>query len=280
MQWVIDQYKGGEPTHFKRPDTVEDDVICSATGAEPSDNCKDERTEVFAQGQPPLKPDKDIWQDVEIDTWTNLKASSACSEFAEEKKTINVTDQWARKWLTEDEDGKAWAKNMGFSDPIVFTPDKECDADSPRPTIVFVGLKDGDEITDPELDIYAVVSATADFKQFKLQYGVGDNPSKWKNIVKSSQQYTQPTKLATWDVYEPDDSRVTLRIYMESTKGTYAEKRIHLNLEPPEREEDDYWPPDESDVKETPTPDDNGGSEPIILPTIGAIEDGMDTPQP
>jgi penicillin-binding protein 1C len=233
MQWAIEHYSNGDPSSFTRPDTIEDNVICSISGTEPSPGCPDQSTEIFAQGQPPLDKKQDLWKEVEIDTWTNLKAGPACSEFAEEKLTLNVSDKWAIKWLTKNETGQAWVKEMGFSDPPVFTPEKECTGEDPRPTIVFVGLSEDFNVTSPILDIYAVASATGDFKKFKLQYGVGNNPGKWKTLMSSTEPYTQPVKLISWNVYEADASRITLRIYMESTKGTFAEKRIRLNIKVP-----------------------------------------------
>jgi penicillin-binding protein 1C len=230
MQWAVDYYWGGDPSLFTQPDTVQQQVICAATGASPSSNCPSETKELFADGQPPLDKKDDLWKEVEVDTWTNLKASSACSEFVEQKMTINVTDKWAIKWLTENDSGKAWAKDMGFSSPLVFTPQEECNGDSPRPTIIFVGLDDDGNVNTPLLDIYAVVNATKNFEKFKLQYGVGNNPSKWKTLMSSEEQFTQPQHLIGWNVYEADATRITLRLYMESTKGTFAEKRIHLNL--------------------------------------------------
>ncbi len=230
MQWTVDYYWGGDPSLFAQPDAVQEQVICAASGASPSANCPGETRELFADGQPPLDKKDDLWKEVEVDTWTNLKASSACSEYVEEKLTINVSDKWAIKWLTGNDTGKAWAKDMGFSTPLVFTPQEECSADSPRPTVLFVGLEDDGKVTTQQLDIYAVVNATKNFEKFKLQYGVGNNPSKWKTLMSSEEQYTQPKHLIGWNVYEADATRITLRIYLESTKGTFAEKRIHLNL--------------------------------------------------
>ena len=96
-----------------------------------------------------------------------------------------------------------------------------------------LGLNDGMTISASPLDIYAVVSATENFESFRLQYGVGNNPSKWHTLYKSDNQEKEPEKLVTWDVYEADAARVTLRIVMTSTKDTTAEKRIHLNLDVP-----------------------------------------------
>ena len=149
--------------------------------------------------------------------------------------TMNVTEKWALKWLKENEAGKAWAKDNGFDEPLIFTPEKECKGDDARPTIVFVGMSENMDVTTEILDIYAVVSASQHFKQFKLQYGIGNNPEKWRTLLTSKEQYTQPQNLISWDVYEAGAVRITLRIYMQSTEGTFAEKRIHLNLMPPEQ---------------------------------------------
>ena len=249
MQWAVDHYLGGEPSGFVRPDSIEEHVVCSVSGTEASSKCPDEIREIYAGGQPPLDEDHDLWNEVELDTWTNLKAGPACPEFTEEKLTLNVTDEWAIKWLQETDDGRAWAKEMGFSDSILFTPEKECSGDDPRPTIVFVGLSDDGEVTTPLMDIYAVVNATKYFDEFKLQYGVGNNPSKWKTIMKGDDPITQPERLIRWDVYEADASRITLRIYLKSSKDTFAEKRIHLSLLVPT-----LTPTVTMEPTETPTP--------------------------
>jgi hypothetical protein len=146
---------------------------------------------------------------------------------------LNVSEKWAKKWIRDEEAGRSWAAGLGFSDPVIFTPSRECKSDDPRPTIVFVGLKDGMTVSDSPLDIYAVVSATGNFESFKLQYGIGNNPSKWHNLYKSGNQVKEPEKLVSWDVYQADSAKVTLRIVITSTKGTSAEKRIHINLNVP-----------------------------------------------
>lgn len=230
MQWAINNYHDGVSTRFYRPESVEEHTICRVSGTKPSDKCSLRRTEVYAGGQPPKDSDEDLWQEIAIDTWTNLKASSACSEFTEEKLTINVSEKWAVKWLTENNSGKTWLKENGFTPPVIFTPEKECTGNDPRPTIIFVGLQDGDNIMSSPLDIYVVVNASANFESFKLQYGIGNNPSKWKTLVNTDKQYDQPKKLISWNVYEAAATRITLRIQVRSTKGTEAEKCIHLNL--------------------------------------------------
>ncbi len=235
MQWVINTYQDGSPTRFFRPETIEDQIICALSGTEPSDNCPNQKVEIFTKDQPPLDEKFDLWQELEIDTWTNLKAGSACSEFTEEKLTLNVSEKWAVKWIKEESSGQSWAKDRGFGTPILFTPARECTGSDPRPTIVFVGLKDGMNVNVSPMDIYAVITATKNFKQYTLQYGIGNNPGKWKTLSKGTNSFDQPKKLIAWDVYEADAVRITLRILMESTNDTDADKRIHLNLMVPTR---------------------------------------------
>jgi len=235
MQWAVNTYQDGSPTRFSRPDTIEDQIICAVSGTKPSDNCSNQKTEIFTNNQPPLDEEFDLWQEVAIDTWTNLKAGPACSEFTEEKLTLNVSEKWAVKWIKSESSGQAWAKDNGFSKPILFTPSLECTGSDPRPTIVFVGLKDDMNINTSPMDIYAVITATKYFKQYSLQYGIGNNPSKWKTLKEGTDTFDQPKKLITWDVYGAGAARITLRIIMKSTIDTEVEKRIHLNLTVPTR---------------------------------------------
>jgi len=276
IQWEINRTMGGNPTSFTRPDGVEDIVICQESGTVPSDRCSDQISEIFVKGQPPKPEKEDFWQENAIDTWTNLRAGPACSEFTEEKLTLNVTEKWAKKWIREEDAGRSWAENIGFSDPVIFTPTRECKSDDPRPTIVFVGLNDGMTISEPELDIYAVAKATENFDRFKLQYGIGNNPSKWHTLYTSDNQKKEPEKLVTWDVYQADSARVTLRIIMTSTRDTTAEKRIHLNLNVPT-----LTPSPEPTMTDTPEPTWTlAPSETaiIIIPTNTSIP--TDTPVP
>ncbi len=233
MQWELNRSTGGNPANFTRPNGIEEQVVCAVSGSKPSGRCPGEKTEIFAQGQPPLPETEDLWRELEIDTWTNLRAGSACSEYTEEKLTLNIQDKWAKEWIRDHEQGRAWAEEMGFKDSVIFTPTRECRGDDPKPTIVFVGLEEGMNIAASPLDIYAVVSANKNFDRFRLQYGVGNNPNKWQTLLVSDEQVKDTQKLVSWDVYEADATRITLRIYLYSSKGTFAEKRIHLNLSVP-----------------------------------------------
>jgi membrane carboxypeptidase/penicillin-binding protein PbpC len=235
MLWAVDRYQNGSPSDFSRPDSIENETICSVSGTKPSDFCSLHETEIFASDQPPLDEEFDLWKEVEIDTWTNLRAGPACSEFTEEKLTLNVSEKWAMKWIKENSKGEAWAIENGFTKPILIIPERECTGSDPRPTIVFVGLTEEMNVHTSPLDIYAVVTATKNFQKFSLQYGIGNHPKNWTVLMKGSDAVEQPEKLISWDVSEINAARITLRIILESTGNTEVEKRIHLNMKIPTR---------------------------------------------
>jgi hypothetical protein len=98
-------------------------------------------------------------------------------------------------------------------------------------------------------------------RRWRLQYGLGTEPAEWKTLLDNqTAQYTNPEMIYTWDVSELPAGEVTLRIYMESTEDTYAERRIHINLQVP-------TPTPTVTPTETPTPTMTLTPTPSLTPT-------------
>ena len=113
-----------------------------------------------------------------------------------------------------------------------------------------------------KLDIYAVVDATKNFKEFYLEYGEGKDPHKWKTLVEpGGETSADPQKLLTWDLLKVNNGVVTLRLFMLSTKNGHAEKLLRLNLQVP-----------------TPTP--TNTPTPTETPTITPTPTSTATPTP
>ena len=234
MTGAVPAVTGGKPTGFSRPPGVVEQVICSMSGTEPSQWCSQQRMEVFAADQPPPYKENDLWQKIRIDTWTGLAASAECADFTDEKSSINVKDPWAVRWIKDTAEGKAWADSAGFSPPFFFTPEQACKSSDPRPVIALANLADGQTVTTSPFDILGVISASANFDHFRIEYGSGENPGEWHLIVDGVTTPVKETgKLATWTLQDVPAGPFTLRVYLSSTQGTYAEKRIHLNVDIP-----------------------------------------------
>jgi penicillin-binding protein 1C len=233
MEAANQQLTGGNATPFNRPSGIVDRVICEVSGSEPSQWCPDQRVEYFASDQLPLPSSQDLWSKVVFDTWTGLRASSACKDFTKEEFALNVNDTWAIGWIQNNPEGKDWANSMGFSDPIRFAPLRECQLSDPHPIIEFSSLTEGQMITASPLDILARIDVAADFQNYNLEYGLGDNPVEWQRLTESSQPASQPSKIFTWDLKDIPQGVITLKLTMNSIRGGYAEQKIHLNLNIP-----------------------------------------------
>lgn len=266
MQYGIPHLVGGNPSVFVRPGGIVDRVICSISGAEPSEWCPEQRSEIFASDQLPLPKTSDLWTNIEIDTWTELLASDDCDNFTEEKMALNVKDKFAIKWLKEADAGKAWSEKYGFSDPIYFVPERACNANDSRPIIRLPEISNGQIIKVNPLEIVGIIDATSNFKEFRLDYGIGENPSKWEKLIFREQTPIKTVaKIFEWDLTDVEPGIITLRITVFSTNDTTAIKKFRLILDVPT-----------PTPTETPTP--TPTETPTMTPTFTETPDPNQTP--
>ena len=231
MTYAINHLTGGNPKPFAMPGGIVQRTICTVSGTQPSKWCPSQREEYFAADQPPLPPEDDLWRDVQYDTWTGLLVSPECSNsFIDDRMAINVTDEWARKWISQDQSGQQWARDMGFTDNF-FAPDRMCAASDPRPQLQFVGLQDGQTITQSALDIQIVANATSGFRTWRLDWSSSQNPGNWINLTGDEDTPVEtPSTVYTWDLTGMPDGQIALRLYMQGQGSNYADLNIHLNL--------------------------------------------------
>jgi hypothetical protein len=230
MQTAVQYITGGNPTSFFRPAGIIDREICSVSGTEPSEWCPSRQVEVFAADQLPLPASQDLWQRVYVDTWTGLRSSEACGEFNREGFALNVSDPWAIQWIQEKAEGRAWAKQMGFGESILFVTSRECSADDPHPSLSFESLKEGLTYKENPLPIVVIADATAGFQSLRLEYGMNRDPVGWNVLVERDRPIPEPEEIYEWDLSEMPVGLLTLRLFIESNQETYAEKRLYLDL--------------------------------------------------
>ena len=263
METVVPYLTDNAPANFTRPDGIVEKMVCVYSGTEPSEYCPKTRTEIFAADTLPPGKEDDLWKIVKLDTWTNLLASNACEGYTKDQLVLNVTDRWAKKWIEDTAQGEAWLEEVGFKKPIIYMPRRECRADDPRPTLLFLGLDQRQTITTDTLDIYAVVYATKNFKDFYLEYGAGREPAKWFTLVEpGGSPSEEPQKLLTWDTTKAELGIVTLRLVMRSTNNGHAETILRLKIEVPTRTPTPTKTPKPT---KTPTPT----ATPELTPTPG-----------
>jgi penicillin-binding protein 1C len=274
MQAAMPRVTGGGPSGFVRPDTVVERVICSVSGAEPSEWCPSQRVEFFALDQPPLPKEKDLWQKPWIDSFSLLLASAACPDYAVEKLGLDVTDPWARKWLTEEEQGKRWAEEHGFKDQkVLFVPHDVCTEDTPRPIVGFTDPPEGAVITSVPVTLFGKAAAPGDFQDWVLEVGIGNDPTTWPDIAQGGTELEQPARLLDWDPSSLPNGPVTLRLTVRNRLGGKASAVLHLLLNLPAPTATPTTPPT---ATATPTPTPTATSTPT--PTATPSETPTATP--
>jgi penicillin-binding protein 1C len=282
MTYAINRLTGGNPSPFVRPAGVEQHTICTVSGTQPSQWCPSQREEYFAPGQPPLPPEDDLWRKIQVDSWTNLEASPECTDaFTDEYMAINVKEVWARNWITQDPQGQQWAREMGF-DKIFFVPDRKCAANDPRPHLQFIGLEDGQTITQNMLDISIVADATAGFRSWRLEWGLGNDSGNLTTLYGDiNTPVSSPTKVYSWDISGIPNGQVTLRLYMQGDGNGYADKNIHLNINLPTPTPTLTPTPTETvtpSPSSTPIPTDTPTATPIPSDTPSPVPSATSTP--
>ncbi len=223
IQFAIEHLRASQPTPFTRPTGITEEVICAVSGSRPSEWCPSHRIELFAADQPPRPKEEDLWKKAWIDTFSLLLASPACSSFAEEKLGLNVDDPWGRKWIEESDAGKKWAEDLGFpEDERFFVPDEPCTEESPRPILGFTEPNDGATIVAAPFSIFGRAAATDEFRDWIIEFGIGDNPVSFPDLIRSDTPHEQPEKLFEWDLADVPNGPVTLRLTVRSSNGGKA----------------------------------------------------------
>jgi membrane peptidoglycan carboxypeptidase len=222
------------PSSFSIPQGIIEKIICSVSGAEPSQWCRGgQRSEFYASDQPPLPPSQDLLRQTKIDTWTGFIAGNACPGFEKEDMVMNVSDPWARKWL-RGSDGRAWLDANGFPERPFFAPERECSNDDPRPILEFASLHDNDVITDPTLVIRGIINVSkGDFTGWRLEVGSGKDPQDWTTLAQDANRIESTGDIFTWNLNNITSDKITLRIYITKGEEFYAEKRVFLTLNLP-----------------------------------------------
>ncbi len=231
MQFAQDRLTGGVPSPVSRPAGITDRVVCTVSGAEPSEWCPSQQTELFATDQLPLPKEQDLWRKAWVDGFSLELASADCADFAQEKLGLNVSDPWAREWLEEDEQGQAWLERMEIDDdPLFFMPDTVCDEDSPRPILGFTDPPEGATITTSPLEIFGRASATDEFKDWILEYDLGISSESSPDLAQVNRAVDEPEKLFSWDLAGIPNGPITLRLGVRSQRGGKAVVELHLNV--------------------------------------------------
>ncbi|NJN94210.1 MAG: hypothetical protein HC875_09030 [Anaerolineales bacterium] len=211
----MEQAHEGRPVRqFTRPGGIIALEICADSGTLPGEACPERRTELFAQDQPPLGPEHDLHQLVEIDKSSGLLVNEYCR--------ANIERRYYRVFPP---DGRDWAITHGIAQP----PTESC------PSIHLLA-----RLTAP-VDGRAVRgvipvegSAVAPkFSHYQLELGVGTTPDSFIVIQSAITQTIRKKLLGTFDTRQLENGPYTLRLVVFDQLGGFTDDRALVLVDNP-----------------------------------------------
>ena len=205
----------GKPVRdFTRPPTIVEFEICADSGALPSQACPTRRKEIFAQDQPPLGPEHDINQLIDIDLNSGLRANEFCRARVEQ-----------RYYRVFPPDGWEWAVSQGIAQP----PQDYCPS-----TNIFASISSPLDGSTARGTITLEGSATAaNFDHYQVEAGLGTAPQAFMVIHGPITQLVEKGVLGVFDTTRAENGPYTLRLVVFDRNGGSAESRVRVLVDNP-----------------------------------------------
>jgi len=218
--------------------------VCADSGTLPSEACPKRRLEVFAADQPPLGPEYDMHQFIDIDLNTGKRANEYCRANVE-----------TRQYIVFPPDGRQWAIEHGIDQPPEgFCPSTAINAKITSPA-------DGDTVRGlVPIEGHAVA---ANFAYYELEYGVGTGPLAFGKLTEPKSQLVEGGVLGLFDTTQLPNGPYTVRLMVYDQTGGGLESRIRVLI--------DNLPTATPSPTETSTPTvtPTGTDTPTVTPTFG-----------
>lgn len=104
-----------------------------------------------------------------------------------------------------------------------------------NPSVVRITAPRTDFATNAQEITIAGTAASPVMRGYRLEYGVGENPTRWTRIAGPVKGQAVAETLAVWDIGALPDTTYTLRLAAESDKGVTLDDRVvlHIDRTPP-----------------------------------------------
>ncbi|MBN1447018.1 MAG: S8 family serine peptidase [Bacteroidetes bacterium] len=104
-----------------------------------------------------------------------------------------------------------------------------------NPSVVRITAPRTDLATNAEQITIVGTAASPVMRGYRLQYGVGVNPTRWRDLTGFVNAQAVAETLAVWDIVALPDTTYTLRLAAESSRGVSLDDRIvfHIDRTPP-----------------------------------------------
>lgn len=220
---------GRGPSPFAPPEGITQAQICvnSGTQYDPnvSLNCGSVRTEYVVSAQPPLPANTAFVQNVQIDTWSGLRANNFCPNYIETRPFVVIDDPAAIQWLTSAA-GQQTARNFGLPTPPIGVPANECSATTQQPIVQIASPIDGSSGLQGQVQITGTVStALNELDRYQIEVA----PTGTTNyVVVSGPSNTQVGNgiLGTWNTQGFPNGTYTIRLAVFRPGGGFIYRTL------------------------------------------------------
>ncbi|MCC6614391.1 MAG: transglycosylase domain-containing protein [Anaerolineae bacterium] len=223
--------EGRSPEAFANPGGVVQGQICGDTGTlfDPNvnPNCTSLRAELFLENQQPPPATSSFVQSIAVDTWTGLRATTACPEYVETRTFANIDDPFAIQWLNSPA-GQGVAQQLGLPIPLESLPQGECPPNQ-QPNIRITSPADGQQLSGI-VPITGIVSA-ANFNRFQIELAPVNQPDNFAIIAGPfTSQVTANGTIVDWNTTTVPNGIYRLRLAAFANNGGYVFKVVQVGI--------------------------------------------------
>jgi membrane peptidoglycan carboxypeptidase len=240
-----------QPEAFNPPGdgSVVQAQICPDTGTLPTPNCTSLRAEYFLGNQPPPPASQAFVQQLDIDTWTGLRANEFCPDNRIGGTFVNIPDPAAVAWLNTPA-GRAVAQRLGLTDATIDAiPTGACDINTEIPIARIVSPAENQVLTGV-VQITGSASAST-FNRYQLEVAPVTSPNTFTIISGPTTVPQTSGSLGQWDTRGVANGTYIMRLSLFSNGGGYLYRMVQVAV---------------NNVVATPT------SPPILVPTSAPIQ--------
>lgn len=223
--------EGRQPTPFDLPGGIGQAQVCADTGTQFDPNvnqtCTNLRAEYYLEGQPPPVASTSFVQTIAVDTWSGLRATTACPEYVETRTFANIDDPFAVQWLNSPQ-GQAVAQNLGLPTPLEAVPQGECPA-TQQPNIRITSPGDGQQLAGT-VAITGIINAP-NLNRYQLELAPVSQPNNFA-IIAGPFSGVQPASatLMEWNTATVANGIYRLRLAAFANNGGYIYKVVQIGV--------------------------------------------------
>ncbi len=202
--------------NFSAPPGVRMTEICADTGTLPSEACPERIQFPFADSQPPLPAEQDLWQKVRIDKVTGKLATEFTPPELIEEKVFKVYP----------EPYKQWAEENGIPQP----PSEASDVFTSEPQAA-INLPVEGAVVQGVVEVRGSANVPG-FANYELQYGISHDPGAFSPAIWGPVGAPiENDVLGYWDTTALIPGPHTLRLVIRDQFGNEYERRVRLFVE-------------------------------------------------